>query len=462
MPTEPTGTVDRYEGDHYVIRLGRLLDGSRPYVHMKPGPRSKYAEQRAAELAVERTKEARDLKLTGADFSIRPRRPTEAATIAGPSMGGWVDAWTEHRRRRGLSTADTAVRVWHQHIEPVIGGHVRDWTREDLRALSRDLDAKVHASTLSWKTAQNVWGVATKMVADAASSKIDAIRVRADNLTGVEGPERGERKGKQYLWPSEFRALISSSTVPVRWRRLFVLAVYTYVRAGELAALEWDDVDLEHCTIHVHRALDRARDELKSTKSGVARRIPIERELLPLLRVLHAKAAAGLPPGERPKGRVFHMPSHGVLSGKLKFYLRKAGVERQDLFVTDATRKALTFHDLRATGITWCAARGDEPLRISQRAGHSDFQTTQIYIREAENLQSGFGEVFPPLPASMLGDGTPLAGGTGPGGGDADLEEGSAPEPGAAILVKTARIGESAAVRFPSAPRGNGLFLGVS
>lgn len=66
--------------------------------------------------------------------------------------------------------------------------------------------------------------------------------------------------------------------------------------------------------------------------------------------------------------------------------------------MTDATRKAITFHDLRATGITWCAIRGDEPLRIMQRAGHADFETTKIYLREAENLAAGFGTVFPALP----------------------------------------------------------------
>ena len=37
-----------------------------------------------------------------------------------------------------------------------------------------------------------------------------------------------------------------------------------------------------------------------------------------------------------------------------------------------------------------------------QRAGHADFATTQIYLREAENLAHGFGTVFPPLPAGLL------------------------------------------------------------
>jgi hypothetical protein len=83
--------------------------------------------------------------------------------------------------------------------------------------------------------------------------------------------------------------------------------------------------------------------------------------------------------------------------------LRRGGVERPDLFVSDKTRKAITFHDLRATGVTWMAARGDDPLRIMQRAGHEDFETTKIYLREAENLSGGFGVVFPALPERLLG-----------------------------------------------------------
>ncbi len=37
-----------------------------------------------------------------------------------------------------------------------------------------------------------------------------------------------------------------------------------------------------------------------------------------------------------------------------------------------------------------------------QRAGHADLTTTQIYVREAENLAAGFGAVFPELPPDLL------------------------------------------------------------
>ena len=47
------------------------------------------------------------------------------------------------------------------------------------------------------------------------------------------------------------------------------------------------------------------------------------------------------------------------------------------------------------------AVRGDDPLKIVQRAGHADFATTQLYVRAAESVRAGFGEVFPPLPEAL-------------------------------------------------------------
>ncbi|WP_437603965.1 site-specific integrase [Sorangium sp. So ce590] len=79
-----------------------------------------------------------------------------------------------------------------------------------------------------------------------------------------------------------------------------------------------------------------------------------------------------------------------------------AALGRAELFANDATRKQLTFHDLRATGITWMALRGDEPIKIMRRAGHEDIATTMGYVREAENLMHPVGEPFPPLPAALL------------------------------------------------------------
>ena len=66
---------------------------------------------------------------------------------------------------------------------------------------------------------------------------------------GVEPPERGEKKAKQWLYPSEFETLMACGRVPVLWRRLYAILAYTCLRPGELRALEWTDVDL-HLSDH--------------------------------------------------------------------------------------------------------------------------------------------------------------------------------------------------------------------
>jgi hypothetical protein len=70
--------------------------------------------------------------------------------------------------------------------------------------------------------------------------------------------------------------------------------------------------------------------------------------------------------------------------------------------ITTPTSRPIRFHDLRATGIPWLAIRREAPLEIQQRAGHQNFETTQRYIRVADEHRVGFGDVFPPLPPELL------------------------------------------------------------
>lgn len=48
------------------------------------------------------------------------------------------------------------------------------------------------------------------------------------------------------------------------------------------------------------------------------------------------------------------------------------------------------------------AVRGDPPLQVRRRVGHSEFQTLEAYILEGEANRQGFGTVFPTLPACLL------------------------------------------------------------
>lgn len=393
MPRQRTGTVAYVEATaatpgHYKARV-TCADGSRPWIHLEPAERSAKAEARARKQAGELASRVRLLGVV----AVEPR-PT-GTLKDGATVAAWFESWIAHRETKGLtSTRDDRGR-FKLHIEPHIGHlPMPSVTRDDIQRLVLALDTKIQAGELGWKTATNVWGVVTKMFKDSVASKLPALQVRRDNpCADVEGPDRGGAKSKAFLYPSELLTFAEAEAVPLEWRRLVVLAVYLGARTGELEALEWSDIDLDHGKINIHRSMDRVRGVLKSTKSDNPRTFTMEPTLLPLLRSMHAAAGGS--------GRVVQgMPSYGVAS-QFREWLRVAGVDRPELFASDATRLNIRFHDLRATSITWQVIRGDNTHLVMGRVGHEHYETMRKYLRQAEALRDGFGDCFPTLPAGL-------------------------------------------------------------
>jgi integrase len=399
MSRKATGTIEAC-GDHFKARI-TLKSGKRVWIHLPPGLTEPRARERAAALSERARKEGRvkvDVRSSGTTT------PPQVETLR-----QWCDRWLASRVQKNHANVDTERWNLGKHVYPRLGEcAMTAVTSEQIEAIVEDLDRRIAKREIQWKTASNVWGLITKMFSDARSSKVRALRVRADNpAAGVRGPDRGGKRLKQYLYPSEFLTLVGCERIPLADRRLFALAVYLFVRPGELEALAHDDLHLEHGMVSVHRSLDRKKGKLTETKTETPRRNPIEPEILPLLRAMHREADG--------KGRVAP-PMLSKLAPMLRRCLKTAGVTRPDLFTTDATRKQITFYDLRATGITWMAVRGDAPLTIMKRAGHVRFETTDGYIREAENLRgAGFGAPFPPLPPALFG--TPESSGESSEGG---------------------------------------------
>ncbi len=73
---------------------------------------------------------------------------------------------------------------------------------------------------------------------------------------------------------------------------------------------------------------------------------------------------------------------------------------------------SIRFDDLRASGITWRHARGENPSLIRQDCGHEDRATNEIYIRALRGLAEE--DLFPELPARLCGARQPKFGPSGP------------------------------------------------
>jgi integrase len=335
-----------------------------------------------------------------------PWAPPPPPTPKTETLAAYSERWLKHRREvRGLrSVDDDESRLKHWILEEWGSLPMRDVTRVHIEAMRDHLDVSLETGLIRWKTATNIWTVCTSLFDDATNAKARTnLRVLdANPCIGVRPPEKGEQRAKTFLYPSEFLGLMQCELVDVTFRRLVAIAVYTFMREGELAALEWAAVDLEHGQIHVHQAENGKTFEVGRPKTAAGvRTVPIEPALVPLLEQMRR---------ERPTDRrVFPaFPAQRDASAWLRKGLLAAGAKREALHVasSDTTRLALRFHDLRSTGITWCGVRGDSDMLVIERAGHEDWTSTKEYMRRGTSLRTGFGAVFPALPAGLFVEGS--------------------------------------------------------
>ena len=150
------------------------------------------------------------------------------------------------------------------------------------------------------------------------------------------------------------------------WYPVWVTAVYTGLRNGELFALTWDKVDLENRKIVVSSAWN-SKDGFKDlTKSGVDRVAEIAPPLLAMLKELKLKS----------DDTNFVLPRpEGWIEGRQAEFLR--------YFLIGISLPPVRFHDLRASWATVMLARGIPPVKVMAMGGWKDLKTMMIYVRKS-------------------------------------------------------------------------------
>lgn len=84
--------------------------------------------------------------------------------------------------------------------------------------------------------------------------------------------------------------LASARDMDHQWYPVWMMALNTGMRSGELYALEWNDVDFENRLITVSKSYNKRLDLVKSTKAGYWRKVPINTDLESLLIELRTKS----------------------------------------------------------------------------------------------------------------------------------------------------------------------------
>lgn len=186
----------------------------------------------------------------------------------------------------------------------------------------------------------------------------------------VEKP-RAPRPEMQTWTPAQVNQFLATAQHD-RLHALYVVALTTGMRQGELLGLSWGDVDLKANTISVRRQLTQDL-HLVEPKTAAARR----------LIVLPEVAVAAL---KQHRGRMFaegHLsgegnPQHLVFVDTEGHPVRQSNLLRRSFFprLKQAGVPRIRFHDLRHTCATLLLAQGVHPKIVQERLGHSTISMT--------------------------------------------------------------------------------------
>ncbi len=354
---------------------------------------------------------------SGRAVSRRMRDGAAVDAATRETCNEWFERYHAYQVELGQTDAVKKRHRWLKWIAPKIGTKAMALvTRDDIEDIRDALDAAIaewepgkagHKGTcLTGKTAMNVWSCLTSSFKAATASKRRDLRVRNENpCLGVLPPgDRATRKArrKPFLYPREAFDLLACEAVPLEWREVYALALYLYLRPGELRVLTVADIDVTNGTVRITKAWDYEDAKVKPPKtSNGVRTVPFAPTLAPLLeRMLDGKK-----PGDLvvPQLAAF---GEDHLAQLFRAHLMAAKVERAELHESTRTHVQSNFRSCRDSGITWLAMSGLGVDKIMRRAGHDMVQTTMGYVKLAEDLGGSLGTPFAPLPKGLLGSGS--------------------------------------------------------
>jgi integrase len=266
------------------------------------------------------------------------------------------------------------------HICSVLGKlKLKDITPAHVRGLYREkLDAG-----LSPRTVQYVHVTLHKALKQAV---MDGLIPR--NATEAVKPPQVRREEMRPLAPEQVKVLLQA-TRDERLEALYVLAVTTGLRQGELLGLKWEDVDLEFGTLQVRRTLATAKGgpQLTAPKTkGSRRTVRLTQSAVKVLRSHLERQLGEIDRAGslwRENGLIFAsetgdpLDRRYITTHRFKPLLKRAGLPQ------------IRFHDLRHTCATLLLGRNVNPKIVSEMLGHASIAITlDTYSHVLPNMQS--------------------------------------------------------------------------
>jgi integrase len=286
------------------------------------------------------------------------------------TVGEYMTRWLSHSVQDTVSqkTYERYESIVRVHLSPALGRiRLKALTSDHVRGLYRE---KLN-SGLAPRTVLHIHRTLSKALKQATD---DGLIPR--NAAASVKPPQARREEMQPLSRNQV-GMFLDTVKGDRMEALYVLAVTSGLRQGELLALKWEDVDLEGAnpTLEVRRSLSetRGRRSFVTPKSSRGRHLRLSKRAASALRV-HRKRQleervlkAGF---WEDHGLIFPSEVGTPMSGRNLYRAFKIRVKRA------ALPQTLRFHDLRHTCATLLLRQGINPKFVQELLGHADISLT--------------------------------------------------------------------------------------
>ncbi len=309
------------------------------------------------------------------------------------TLGSYMKAWLRDVQKERVLATTFALQegFFRNHIEASAVAGVR---LDRLRADHIDLLlAGMRESGASGRLRQQVYGLLRVALGNAVKRRRIAL-----NPVVVATRPRAQRPEVRALSASDAAKLLHA-TEDDRLRALYVLALTTGMRQGELFGLRWGDVDLARGVVTVRRTQREVcgRIELGEPKTAKSRRAIALGEFTRTVLREHRKSFGAVP---MSTARVFTTREGGPLR-KSNFIRRQWGplVERAGL--APIGFHAATRHTMASLALT----ENLHPKIVQERLGHSRIDTTlDLYSHTGSELQRQVAETLDAALVAALSD----------------------------------------------------------
>ncbi|MBQ9746174.1 MAG: site-specific integrase [Clostridia bacterium] len=210
----------------------------------------------------------------------------------------------------------------------------------------------------------------------------------------IEFPKADTPEVEVYTLEEVNAILKAAEAEPIHIRTLVELALFTGLRRGEIVGLKWEDIDLENQLLSVKRSIYKPKNEKaleKAPKSKCSiRTIAIPCRLCDTLTEYKAhqdRHASFLGSAWKNRGYVFTEEDGYVMNPHTPTKQFSKFLKRHNI-------RHLKFHGLRHTSATMLLANGCDIKTVSTRLGHSDIETTNIYVHALASVDRMAAQTF--------------------------------------------------------------------